>query len=229
MPAVAGCGRLSPEVGNPGQSPGRQHRNRPGLSAAGSAAVRPQAARWPRRVDTDRTARPLSWTRHRLRPPTGQPSRLPDTTTDASTAAPLVPTAVVRHESGHRPAMRHGHGHPLSTAQPADRSVSTGTTTSGHDRRGYGRNAAAVPTRQRPSNRLPDTCPDTVRPPGRRGGRQDRTPKVADGQSADRFGSLQPPHTHSQGLGGQALPKSVGLPHHGNRRRPRHAAPDETR
>jgi hypothetical protein len=105
---MAGCGGLSAGVRHPGQPPR--------TAAAEPSGALPQvpppsdpAARWPRRADTDRTARPPSRNRHRRCVSADrQPARPPDTTADASAAAPPLQLAVVRHGSGHRPAMRHG-------------------------------------------------------------------------------------------------------------------------
>jgi hypothetical protein len=83
-------------------------------------------------------------------------------------------------------------GHPLSAARPADRSESTGTTTSGHNPsrlRQKGRSGSAQAAVMAPvAGRL--TAAGRTRPPaGRRGHTPDRTPEAADGQSADRSGS----------------------------------------
>src|SRR5829696_4725418 len=77
--------------------------------AAGSAAVRPQ-----RRgghggpTPTAPHVRPAGTVSPDVSPPTGQPVRSPDLTADASAAAPPLQLAVVRHGSGHRPAMLNG-------------------------------------------------------------------------------------------------------------------------
>jgi hypothetical protein len=56
---MAGCGALSAVSGIPGSNHGRQRRNRPGPCRRFRRRPTP-AARWPRRADTDRTARPPS-------------------------------------------------------------------------------------------------------------------------------------------------------------------------
>jgi hypothetical protein len=89
--------------------------------AAGSAAVRPQ--RRGGRGGPTPTAphvRPAGTVSAGVCAPTGQPARPPDTTADASAAAPPLQLAVVRHGSGHRPAMRHG------SRTPAVRSAASG-------------------------------------------------------------------------------------------------------
>jgi hypothetical protein len=143
---MAGCGRLAAGVRNPGQPPQRQRRNVQRWPSQVPPPSNP-AARWPCRADTDRIARPPGRNRHRrgVRSPVNSP-RLADTTADTSAPAQPLQIAVVRHVCC-TPDRRCGTcvGHPLSAARPADRSVSTGTTTSGHDRRGCGRRAAAVP------------------------------------------------------------------------------------
>jgi hypothetical protein len=88
--------------------------------AAGSAAVRPQ--RRGGRGGPTPTAphvRPAGTVSAGVCAP-GQPARPPDTTADASAAAPPLQLAVVRHGSGYRPAMRHG------SRTPAVRSAASG-------------------------------------------------------------------------------------------------------
>jgi hypothetical protein len=94
-----------------------------------------------------------------------------------------------------------GRGHLLSAARPAERSASTGRTTSGHARRICGRRGRSgcvqtavmepVGGHLTAAGRHPAWTP---RPPIRQRGRtQDRPPQAADGQSADRSGSFQLP------------------------------------
>jgi hypothetical protein len=127
---MAGCGRLAAGVRNPGQPPQRQRRNVQRWPPQVPPPSNP-AARWPCRADTDRIARPPGRNRHRrgVRSPVNSP-RLADTTADTSAPAQPLQIAVVRHVC-RTPDRRCGTcvGHPLSTARPADRSVSTGTTT----------------------------------------------------------------------------------------------------
>jgi hypothetical protein len=189
---MAGCGRLAAGVRNPGQPPQRQRRNVQGWPPQVPPPSNP-AARWPCRADTDRIARPPGRNRHRrgVRPPVHSP-RLADTTADTSAPAQPLQIAVVRHVC-RTPDRRCGTcvGHPLSTARPADRSLSTGTTTADMAVEA----AAEGPQRFRPGGgtgtgcRTPDRSgshpPWTPRPPAGRPGRtQDRTPEAADGQSA---------------------------------------------
>ena len=91
--------------------------------AAGSAAVRPQ--RRGGRGGPTPTAphvRPAGTVSAGVCAPTGQPVRSPDTTADASAAAPPLQLAVVRHGSGHRPAMLTGARTPAVRSAAADRS-----------------------------------------------------------------------------------------------------------
>jgi hypothetical protein len=182
---VAGCGALSAVSGFPGSNHRRQRRKRSEVSAAGSAAVRPQ----PRggrggRTPTARTSAQLEPSSS-VCPPTGPLARLLDTTADARPPQrshcrwPLCGTCV---------------GHPLSAARPADRSVSPAQRPADMTVEA----AAEGPQRFRPGGgtgtgcRTPDrsgspTLPWTPNPPAGRPGRtQDRTPEAADGQSTDR-------------------------------------------
>jgi hypothetical protein len=194
---MAGCGRLAAGVRNPGQPPQRQRRNVQRWPPPSNPA-----ARWPCRADTDRIARRPAGTvtvgvsAHRsTRPAAGHHGGR------ASAPAQPLQIAVVRHVC-RTPDRRCGTcvGHPLSAARPADQSVSTGTTTSGHDRRGCGRRTpgfrpgGGTGTGCRTPDRSGSHPPWTPRPlAGRPGRTQDRTPEAADGQSADRSGSLQLP------------------------------------
>jgi hypothetical protein len=170
--------------------------------AAGSAAVRPQ--RRGGRGGPTPTAphvRPAGTVSPDVSPPTGQPVRSPDTTADASAAAPPLQLAVVRHGSGHRPAMRHG------SRTPAVRSAASGPVGVHWQNdqqpcpsrlRQKGRSGCVQAAVMEPvgghltaAGRHPAWTP---RPPIRQRGRtQDRTPQAADGQSADGFDSLQLP------------------------------------
>jgi hypothetical protein len=200
---MAGCGGLSAGVRHPGQPP-RQRRNRPGCPPPSdpSGEVTTLGGHRPHRTSAQRN-------RHRrrcVRPPVNPPGRRTPRR-EASAAAPPLQVAVVRHGSGHRPAMRH------RPRTPAVRSAASGPV--------------AVHRRndQRP-------CPSRLRHKGRSGcvqaaamapvgghltaaggtlpGRpvrpqddvaaQDRTPQAADGQSADRSSSLQLPLPSSSRL-----------------------------
>jgi hypothetical protein len=123
---MAGCGALSAVSGIPGSNHGRQRRKRSEVSAAGSAAVRPQ----PRggrggRTPTASHVRPagtilVGVSAHRsTRPAAGHHGGR------ASAPAQPLQMAVVRHVC-RTPDRRCGTcvGHPLSAARPADRSVS---------------------------------------------------------------------------------------------------------
>jgi hypothetical protein len=199
---MAGCGRLAAGVRNPGQPPQRQRRNVQRWPSQVPPPSNP-AARWPCRADTDRIARPPGRNRHRrgVRSPVHSP-RLADTTADARPPrrshcrSPLCgtcvahPTGDAAHVSDTRcpqPGRRTGRCPPAQ--RPADMTVEA---------------AAEGPQRFRPGGgtgtgcRTPDRSgshpPWTPRPPAGRPGRtQDRTPEAADGQSADRPGSLQLP------------------------------------
>ena len=159
------------------------------------------AARWPRPADTDRTARPASRNRHcrGVRPPSTRPAA------GHHTAGHLRRNAAVaagRRAARVRTLSRRcgtGRGHLLSAARPADRSVSTGTTTSGHDRRGCGRRAAAVPSRRQHGTgyRTPDRSRShpawTPCPPARRRGRTGQD-AASSGRSIRRLlAAAQPP------------------------------------
>jgi len=183
-------------------TPGRQRRNRPGPCRRFRRRPTP-AARWPRRADTDRTARPPSRNRQprcvsadrSTRPVAGHHGG------EGSAAAPPLQLAVVRHGSGHRPAMRHG------ARTPAVRSTASGPVGVHWQNdqqpcpsrlRQKGRSGCVQAAVMEPvgghltaAGRHPAWTP---RPPtGRSGRTQDRPPQAADGQSADRSGSLQLP------------------------------------
>jgi hypothetical protein len=174
---MAGCGGLSAGVRNPGQPLRTAAAEPSGVSAAGSAAVQPQrrgghAGRTP----TASHVRPAGTvvvggvrspvnspgcpTPRRTRPPQRRRRRWPSCGTGPDTDRRCGA----------------GGGHPRYPARPADRSVSSGTRTSGHDRRGR----AAGAQRFRPGGgngtgcRTPDRSRShparTPRPPaGRRG------------------------------------------------------------
>jgi hypothetical protein len=97
---MAGCGALYAVSGIPGSNHGRQRRKRSEVSAAGSAAVRPQ----PRggrggRTPTARTSAQLKPSSSVCPPPTGQLARLAGH--HGGAAAQPLQMAVVRHGSGH--------------------------------------------------------------------------------------------------------------------------------
>ena len=192
---MAGCGALSAVSGIPGSNHGRQRRNRPGPCRRFRRRPTP-AARWPRRADTDRTARPPSRNRQprcvsadrSTRPVAGHHGG------EGSAAAPPLQLAVVRHGSGHRPAMRHG------SRTPAVRSTASGPVGVHWQNdqrpcpsrlRQKGRSGSIQTAAMEPvgghltaAGRHPAWTP---RPPtGRSGRTQDRPPQAADGQSADR-------------------------------------------
>ena len=169
--------------------------------AAGSAAVRPQRRGGRGGPTPTAHVRPAGTVSPDVSPPTGQPVRPRDTTADASAAAPPLQLAVVRHGSGHRPAMRHG------SRTPAVRSAASGPVGVHWQNdqqpcpsrlRQKGRSGCVQAAVMEPvgghltaAGRHPAWTP---RPPIRQRGRtQDRTPQAADGQSADRSDSLQPP------------------------------------
>jgi hypothetical protein len=192
---MAGCGALSAVSGILDSNHGRQRRNGP--RRPDQARRRPiPAARWPRRADTDHTARP--------------PSR-------------NHPGRGVRHRSTGPAAGHHG-GRVRASAAIADGRCAVRIRTPDGDAAGVsdtrcpqrGRRTGRCPPAQRPADvtveaaaegpqrfrpgggngtgcRTPDPHTSrsdpawTPRPPaGRRGRTQDRTPEVADGQSADR-------------------------------------------
>jgi hypothetical protein len=200
---MAGCGGLSAGVRHPGQPPR--------TAAAEPSGALPQvpppsdpAVRWPRRADTDRTARPPSRNRHRrcvcARAP-GQPARPPDTT--AGKGPPQRrrcswPLCGMGPDTDRRCLT--GRGHLLSAARQR-----TGRVHWQNDQqpcpsslRQKGRSGCVQAAVMEPvgghltaAGRHPAWTP---RPPIRQRGRtQDRTPQAADGQSADGFDSLQLP------------------------------------
>jgi hypothetical protein len=147
--AMAGCGRLSAGVRNPDSHHGRRRRNRPGVRRRFRRRPTP-AARWPRRADTDRTPHPPSRNGHRrcVRPPVNPPGRrTPRRTRPPQRSHCRWPLCGAGSDTDRRCGT--GGGHLLSVARPADRSVSSGTPISGHDRRGCGSRGAAVPPRRR--------------------------------------------------------------------------------
>jgi hypothetical protein len=170
------------------------------VSAAGSAAVRPSGE-----VATAGGHRP-----HRTsgqpepslsgRPPTVNPPgcRTPHSRTSAPQRRRCSwPSCGTGSDADRRCGT--GRGHLLSAARPADRSVSTGTTTSGHDRRGCGRRAAAVPSRRQHGTgyRTPDRSRSqlawTPCPPARRRGRTGQD-AASSGRSIRRLlAAAQPP------------------------------------
>src|SRR5215211_70254 len=179
-------------VRNPGQQPRTAAAAEPsGVSAAGSAVdvsgeVAAAGGHRPHRM----SGQPESSSS--VCPPTDQRAGPPETTADAPPRNAPMQMAVcgTGSDSDRRCGTRRGH--LLSAERLVDRWVSTGTTTSGHGRRGGGRG----PRRFRPGGsdgtgcRTPDRSrshpPWTPRPPaGERGRTQDRTPEAADGQSAD--------------------------------------------
>jgi hypothetical protein len=187
---MAGCGALSAVSGIPGSNHGRQRRKRSQVSAAGSAAVRPQ----PRggrggRTPTART--PPSWNHPRrcVRPPVHSPGCWTPRRTRVRPSAAIADGRCAARVSDTRcPQRGRRTGRCPQAQRPADMTVEA---------------AAEGPQRFSPGGgngtgcRTPDRSgshpPWTPRPPaGRRGRTQDRTPEAADGQSADRSGSLQP-------------------------------------
>jgi hypothetical protein len=204
---MTGCGALSAVSGILDSNHGRQRRNGPRCPPQVPPPSAP-AARWPRRADTDRTARLPG----RNRPGRGvrPPVHSPGCWTPRRRVRPSAAIADGRCAARIRtPDRRCGRcvGHPLSAARPADRSVSTGTTTSAADVTVEA--AAEGPQRFRPGGGNGTGCrtptsrshpPWTPRPPaGRRGRTPDRTPEAADGQSARSFRLVTTSSTLPQG------------------------------
>jgi hypothetical protein len=189
---AAGCPQVSePRTATPDGSGGSVR-----VSAAGSVAVRPggevatPGGHRPHRTSTQPKPSPS------VVDTTGQLHRLPDTTVDASAAAPPSPMAVVRHGAGHRPAMRHRSRAPAihsgqrtgrcpPAQRPADMPAEAAAERPQRFRPGGG-NGTGCRTPDR-SRSHPAWTP--IRPPDDVAA-QDRTPEAADGQSADRSDSL---------------------------------------
>jgi hypothetical protein len=179
---------------------GRQRRNRPGPCRR--FRRRPTRRRGGRGGPTPTAphVRPTGTVSAGVCAPTGQPVRSPDTTADASAAAPPLQLAVVRHGPGHRPAMLNG------SRTPAVRSAASGPV-GVH----WQNDQQPCPSRLRQKGRSGCVQAAVMEPvgghltaAGRHPARtpvrpqddlpaQDRTPQAADGQSAEDSGSLQLP------------------------------------